>query len=82
VSQPSIPLATLLAKPWTPSQGVPNNPLLASQRPVESVEHHLRAKANAKFSARIKEGDVAEISLDQLEIDKLDLYSQFYKPRV
>lgn len=79
VVRPSVPLATLMGQPWNLPAGFPDNPLLAGHRAIESVEHHLRVRAEARFSARIKEGEVAEISLDQLAIDRRDLYSQLYK---
>jgi hypothetical protein len=43
-----------------------------------SLARKLFPKANAKFSARMKEGVAAEVSLDDLKIDKRDLYSQLY----
>jgi len=41
-------------------------------------ERHLHAKAEAKFSARIKAGALAEISLDELKIDTREIYRQLY----
>jgi hypothetical protein len=53
----------------------------AGQQPAQQParkERHLHAKAEAKFSARIKAGALAEISLDELKIDARDIYRQLY----
>lgn len=47
--------------------------------PLRETVRQLHIRADARFSARIKEGKVAEVSLDALKIDQSSLFAQLYK---
>jgi hypothetical protein len=56
-------------------------PQMGQAGPVSAniITRKLLAKADARFSARIKEEKAAEVSLDELKIDQWELFSQLHR---
>jgi hypothetical protein len=77
----SVPLSPLVGQP-EPMQGWFLQKSLVPMTDLgEMLASHLHPKADARFSARIKENKVAEVSLDQLKLDTWDILSQQYKTK-
>jgi hypothetical protein len=67
-------------KPSPGSLGFPARSVFHKEDPpLRETVRQLQVRADARFSARIKEGKVAEVSLDALKIDQSSLFSQLYK---